>query len=139
MAFMSVIGLGQPGERPPAMSEFIEHEARRMASREAWGRYFDDVDVFLCPTNFTAFPHDDRPFDECMIASPEGERPYRDQPFWISHASLPGLPTGVAPVGLTPGGLPVGLQIIGALYEDDSAITFAELMAQVTGFRPPPV
>jgi amidase len=131
----------QPDERPPAMSEFIEHEARRMEAREAWGRYFDDVDVFLCPTNFTAaFPHDDRPFDDRTIGLPGGERPYRDQPFWISHASLAGLPAVVAPVGLTPDRLPVGVQIIGPIYEDDTAITFAEQLAEVTGgFRPPSI
>jgi amidase len=131
----------QPEERPPAMSKFIEHEVRRMEAREAWGRYFKDVDLFLCPTNFTpAFPHDDRPFDERTIASPEGERPYRDQPFWISLASLPGLPAVVAPAGLTAGRLPVGVQIIGPLHEDDTAIAFAELLAEVTGgFQPPPL
>ena len=32
-----------------------------MRSRAAWRRYFEDVDVFLCPANFTAaFPHDDQ-------------------------------------------------------------------------------
>ncbi len=131
----------QPEEGLPAMSEFVDQEARRMAARAAWSRYFEDVDVFLCPTNFTAaFPHDARPFDERTIATPEGERPYRDQPFWITHASLPGLPAAVAPVGLTAGGLPVGMQIIGPLFEDDTAITFAELLAEVAGgFQPPPM
>jgi amidase len=131
----------QPDEHPPAMSDFVEHENRRMAIRAAWCRYFDDVDVFLCPVNFTAaFPHDPRPFEERTIATPEGERAYQDQPFWIAHASLPGLPAMVAPVGLTREGLPVGVQILGPLYEDDTAITFAELLAEVTGgFVPPPL
>jgi amidase len=36
--------------------------------------------------------------------------------------------------------LPVGAQIIGPLYEDDTAITFAELMAEtVGGYAPPPI
>ena len=78
-----------------------------MAARAAWNRYFNDIDVFLCPANFTpAFPHDTRPFEQRTIATPEGERPYNDQAFWVSHASLPGLPAVVAPIGRTPGGLP---------------------------------
>jgi amidase len=111
-----------------------------MAARAAWSRYFTDTDVFLCPANFTpAFPHDARPFNDRTIATPEGERPYGSQPFWISHASLPGLPAVAAPVGRTAGQLPVGAQIIGPRYEDDTAITFAELLAEVTGgFQPPP-
>lgn len=131
----------QPGEHHPAMGEFIEHENRRMDIRAAWGRCFEEVDVFLCPVNFTeAFPHDPRPFEERTIATVEGERSYQDQPFWIAHASLPGLPAVAAPVGLTPGGLPVGMQIVGPLYEDNTAITFAEVLAEVAGgFDPPPL
>jgi amidase len=112
-----------------------------MAARAAWSRHLNDVDVFLCPANFTpAFRHDNRSFTERTITTPEGERPYDNQPFWISHASLPGLPAVVAPVGKTPGGLPVGAQIIGPLFEDDTALTFAGLMAEVvSGYEPPPV
>jgi amidase len=129
----------QPGEESGSMEAFIEHERRRMASRAAWARYFADVDVFLCPANFTpAFPHDRRPFEQRTISTPEGERPYDNQPFWISHASLPGLPAAVAPVGMTPGRLPVGAQIIGPLFEDDTAVTFAELLADVIGGYEPP-
>jgi amidase len=124
----------EPGEDFGRSTEFIEQENRRMAARAAWSSYCNEIDVFLCPANFTpAFAHDNRPFEERTIRTPEGERPYTSQPFWISHASLPGLPAVVAPIGRTPGGLPVGAQIIGPLYEDDTALTFAELLAGVIG------
>ena len=128
------------GSSAAALSEFIDHETRRMSARAAWTRYFEDVDVFVSPANFTpAFPHDGRPFDERTIETPDGERPYDDQPFWTAHASLPGLPAVVAPIGRTPRGLPVGAQIIGPLYEDDTPLTFAELLADVVGgYEPPP-
>jgi amidase len=132
----------QPGEDFATLSEVIDHENRRMAARAAWNRYFDDVaDVFLCPVNFMpAFPHDTRAFEQRTITTPEGERPYNDQAFWVSHASLPGLPTVAAPIGRTPGGLPVGAQVVGPLYEDDTAITFAELLEGVIGgYEPPPL
>ena len=131
----------QPGEDFAKLSEFVDQESSRMAARAAWNRYFNDVDVFLCPANFTpAFPHDTRPFEQRTIATPEGERPYNDQAFWVSHASLPGLPAVVAPIGRTPGELPVGAQIVGPLYEDNTAITFAELLGDVTGgYEPPPI
>ncbi len=124
----------QMGESDATVAEVSEQEQRRMAARAAWAGHFADIDVFVCPSNFTtAFPHDSRPFDERTITTPDGERSYSEQPFWISHASLPGLPAVVAPAGLTPAGLPVGVQIIGPLFEDDTAITFAELLAEVTG------
>ena len=130
----------QPGEDPANLSELIEHETERMSARAAWSRYFEDIDVFVSPTNFTAaFPHDTRPFEERTVTTPEGERPYGDQAFWVSHASLPGLPAVVVPIGRTPGGLPVGAQITGPLYEDDTPLTFAELLGDVVGGyeRPP--
>jgi amidase len=129
----------QPDEDFATLSEVVDHENRRMAARAAWSRYFNEIDVFLCPVNFTpAFPHDTRPFEERTITTPEGQRPYNDQTFWVSHASLTGLPAVAAPIGCTPGGLPVGAQIVGPLYEDNTAITFAELFTDVIGGYEPP-
>jgi amidase len=131
----------QPDENFATLSEVVDHENRRMAARAAWSRYFNEIDVFLCPVNITpAFPHDTRPFEERTITTPEGERPYNDQAFWVSHASLAGLPAVAAPIGRTPGGLPVGAQMVGPLYEDNTAITFAELFTDVIGgYEPPPL
>jgi amidase len=131
----------QPGENPATLSQFVDQENLRMAARAAWTTYFNDFDVFLCPANFTpAFPHDSRPFEERTITTPEGERSYGNQAFWVSHASLTGLPAAVAPIGKTPAGLPVGLQIIGPLHEDDTALTFAELLDELTGgYQSPPI
>lgn len=124
------LAYAQPGPTDIAFDTFIEHEHRRMAIRAAWQAYHRDVDVFLCPVNFTtAIPHDDQPFEQRTVETSFGPRPYTDQSFWTAHASLPGLPAISAPVGSTTGGLPIGIQIIGPRYEDDTAITFAELLA----------
>jgi amidase len=137
----SFFAFQQPGEDVAKFSEFIDHENRRMAARAAWNRYFNDIAVFLCPVNFTpAFTHNARPFERRTIMTPEGERPYNDQAFWVSHASLPGLPAITAPIGRTLDGLPVGAQIVGPLYEDNTALTFAELLGDVIGgYEPPPL
>lgn len=58
---------------------------------------------------------------------------------WIAPATLTGCPATVAPVGRTPQGLPVGIQIMGPFWEDATPITFADLVAkEVGGFTPPP-
>jgi amidase len=115
----------QPGDDLPAFADVVAHERRRMAARAAWTRYFTDVDVFLCPATFRpALAHDER--DERLA-------------FWTAHPALAGLPAVVAPVGRTPAGLPVGVQLVGPLHEDDTAITFAELLADVAGSYEPPV
>jgi amidase len=131
----------EPGDDLPPFAEVVDQERRRMAARVAWGRYFQDVDVFLCPASFTtAFPHDPRPFQDRTIATPEGERPYADQVFWVAQPALPGLPAVAAPVGRSAAGLPVGAQLVGPLHEDDTAITVAELLAEVAGgYQPPPL
>jgi amidase len=137
--FLAVQQSGQ--ENFASLASVVSQERRRVELRAAWWRYFSDVDVFLCPANFTAaFPHDPRPFPERTVATPDGPRPYPQQTFWVTHASLTGLPAVAAPVGRTAAGLPLGVQIIGPPYQDDTAVTFAELLAElVGGYQPPPL
>jgi amidase len=138
--FLALQGAGDPSAAGP-LEAFVEHEHHRIAVRAAWQRYFHEFDVFLTPVTFTtAFPHDDRPFAERTIETPDGQHRYDSLPFWIGQASLPGLPAVAAPVGQTLGGLPVGAQLIGPLHEDDTPLTFAELLGDITGgFVPPPI
>jgi amidase len=113
---------------------------RRMAARSVWQQYFRTHDAFLLPTAFVpAFPHDHSPnFDNRVLTTSKGPRPYLDLLFWISFATLTGLPATTGPVGLTRDGLPVGLQIIGPYLEDATPIDLAGRLADVIGgFRPP--
>jgi amidase len=58
--------------------------------------------------------------------------------FWISFATLTGLPATTAPIGLTKDGLPVGLQIIGPYLEDATPIDLAGILTEIIGgFQPP--
>lgn len=73
------------------------------------------------------------------LTTPQGTRQYLDLLFWISFATLTGLPATIASVGLTRAGLPVGLQIIGPYLEDATPIDVAGKLADVLGgYRPPP-
>jgi amidase len=73
-----------------------------------------------------------------VIATAKGPRPYWHMFFWISFATLTGLPATTAPVGLTRDGLPVGIQIIGPYLEDATPLDLASRLADVTGgFRAP--
>ena len=113
----------------------------RRAARGLWHSYFRTHDAFLLPTDFVpAFPHDHSPnVFERVLATPAGPRQYLDLLFWISFATLAGLPATTAPVGLTRGGLPVGIQIMGPYLEDATPIDLAGRLADVVGgFRPPP-
>ncbi|HEU4366840.1 MAG TPA: amidase [Methylomirabilota bacterium] len=114
--------------------------SRRMTARAAWQAYFRTHDAFLMPTAFVAaFPHDhSEGMTKRRLATAEGPRVYLDMLFWISTATLSGLPATTAPVGLTRGGLPVGMQIVGPYLEDATPIDIAGRLADVVGgFRPP--
>jgi amidase len=122
-------------------SYFGPVHGRRLAARATWQEYFRTHDAFLLPTAFvTAFPHDATPDSFTRrLATPEGPRDYMDLSFWISFATLTGLPATTAPIGLTRGNLPVGIQVIGPYLEDATPIDVAGRLADVLGgFKPPP-
>jgi amidase len=124
-----------------SFADWQKQNYRRLAFRAQWQAYFREVDVFLSPVAFSAaFPHDhSEPQDRRTIATANGPRRYTDMLNWISVATLTGCPSTVAPAGRTAEGLPVGLQIIGPYWEDDTPITFAELLErEVGGFNAPP-
>ena len=56
---------------------------------------------------------------------------------WASIAIMTGLPATVAPVGLTPSGLPVGIQILGPWLEDATPIYVAGVLEKSFGFQIP--
>ena len=97
---------------------------------------------FCCrPRSWPPFPHDARPTPLRRRAGDARGRaaPTWTLPFWISFATLTGLPATTAPVGLTRGNLPVGIQIVGPYLEDATPIDIAGRLADVLGgFRPPP-
>jgi amidase len=125
--------------RSASYRQYWAWNVQRMKARAIWQDFFRTFDVFLMPVAFLpAFPHDHRPWDERSHSTPLGSRPYEDLLFWISFATLTGLPATVAPVGVTSGGLPVGVQIVGPYLEDATPIQFAGLLADVAGgFRSP--
>lgn len=113
---------------------FQAWSSARMMARAVWQKYFQTHDVFLMPTAFVpAFPHDKRPWSERILNTPEGQREYNDMLFWISFATLTGLPATTAPVGRTRDGLPVGIQILGPYLEDATPIDVAGKLADVIG------
>jgi amidase len=121
--------------------EYIGASGRRLAARAIWQEYFRTHDAFLLPTAFVpAFPHDATPESlNRVLTTPKGPRPYMDLLFWISFASLTGLPATTAPIGFTRSNLPVGIQILGPWLEDATPIDVAGKLADVLGgFRPPP-
>jgi amidase len=112
----------------------------RSKLRYAWRDFFKRFDVLLTPVAPTAaYPHDHTPDRDARRVLVNDRPAPNSAHLWSGLASLCYLPATAAPVGLTPAGLPVGLQIIGPEGEDPTTIEFARLLAQeIGGFTPPP-
>ena len=95
----------------------------------------------LCPPfAVPAFPHDhSEPRDNRSIDIDGKVHPYISLIVWGTLATPPGLPATVAPIGRSPSGLPIGVQIIGPFLEDRTTIAFAGLLErEFGGFVAPP-
>lgn len=113
---------------------------RRHRQRALWAEFFRDVDILLCPVMPTAaFPHDSSPFDGRTIEIDGIPHPYLGQLFWAGLITVAYLPSTVVPIGRTPEGLPVGMQIVGPWLEDRTPLAVAALLEDLLGaFEPPP-
>jgi amidase len=98
--------------------------------------------VLVAPITATAaFPHDQsEPAAARTMVVNGAAVPYFSQLFWAGLATCSYLPATTAPVGLTPEGLPVGLQVIGAEMADRTTIwTAAQIGRLAGGYAPPPM
>jgi amidase len=109
-------------DRGFAMSalEFQAFNRERTAVLDAVDAIFDSYDLLLTPTNLVAgvpnAPADTETFGPDRI----GGLPINPTIGWsLTYLfNLTGHPIASVPVGLTPGGLPVGMQIVGARHAD---------------------
>ena len=113
----------------------------RHQMRLKWAAFFEEYDLLLCPAAASAaFPHDHagERYQRTVIVN--GKKvPTTDQLFWAGYSCVAYLPSTVAPIGFTPDGLPVGVQIVAPQYGDRCSIAFAKLLEQeYHGFIPPP-
>jgi amidase len=116
--------------------------ALRERQRAAWARFFEDYDVVLAPVMpTTAFPHDtDRPMTERRLDIDGTAVPHFYAAAWCGAIGSALLPVVTLPAGLSPAGLPVGVQVIGPFLSDLRLLRMAEILEAAAGggFVPPP-
>jgi Asp-tRNA(Asn)/Glu-tRNA(Gln) amidotransferase A subunit family amidase len=91
--------------------------------------------VLLCPVcAVPAFRHGERAWDV------DGQRvDYLDAMRYTQWFNLLGAPAAVVPVGQSPEGLPIGVQIAGRPFEDERVLGIAAAVEASFGYTPPPL
>ena len=121
--------------------DWVMADGGRARLRAQWRELFKSFDAVICPVMPTpAYPHDHSPDQEARRITIDGtDYVYPDQLAWPGIATLPGLPATAIPIGLSPEGLPIGVQIVGPWLEDRTPLKLAELIErEFGGFVPPP-
>jgi amidase len=122
--------------------DWVMADSGRARLRAQWRELFKSFDAVICPVMPTpAYPHDHSDDQETRRIKIDGkDYVYPDQLAWPGIATLPGLPATAIPIGLSPEGLPVGVQIVGPWLEDRTPLKLAELIErEFGGFVPPPM
>ena len=96
----------------------------------------EEFPILLCPAcAIPAFRHGER---EWQVQGRKVE--YLKAMSYSQWFNLLGNPAAVVPVGKSPEGLPIGVQIVGRPWEDEAVLAVAAKIENVTGgFRPPPL
>jgi Asp-tRNA(Asn)/Glu-tRNA(Gln) amidotransferase A subunit family amidase len=91
--------------------------------------------ILLCPVSaIPAFRHGER------VWTVEGRAiKYLDAMRYTQWFNLLGAPAAVVPVGSSPEGLPIGVQIAGRPYEDERVLGIAAAIEASYGYTPPPL
>jgi amidase len=121
--------------------DWLAANEARHRMRRAWAEFFTSYDLLLCPVASTAaFKHDQQGtrYDRTLVVN--GKKVLvTDHLFWAGFTGAFFLPSTAAPCGFTPGGLPVGVQIVGPQYGDLTCLAFARLLErEFQAFVPPP-
>lgn len=124
----TIVTRGMPGTPPPINAhQWLGLLDRRLQWQRGWQKLFEHFDAVIAPVfGCEAFPHLTAPDWDTTQLDIDGKLgPYRDQLAWSGLATVAGLPSTVVPISSSVRGLPVGVQIIGPLFDDLSTIRLA--------------
>ncbi len=122
-------------EPPPSGEELLWAWANLDRVRSQMLREMQSFPILLCPVSaIPAFRHGERSW---MI---EGQSvDYLDAMRYTQWFNLLGAPAAVVPVGKSPEGLPIGVQVAGRPFEDEIVLGIAEAIDKEFGFLAPSV
>lgn len=119
--------------QPMPMLEFVGMCAERDQEREQILQAMRDVPILLSPVcSAPAFRHGEGSYQPQV-----GYRDTMRHSQWLNLAGFPGVSV---PMGKSPQGLPIGVQLIGRPYQDELALDIAECLEKARGpWQAPPL
>jgi Asp-tRNA(Asn)/Glu-tRNA(Gln) amidotransferase A subunit family amidase len=122
-------------EPPLTAAELLNAWAECDVIRGKLLQQMQEYPVLLCPVcSIPAFRHGERKW---KVDGHEVE--YLDVMRYTQWFNLLAAPAVVAPVGRSPEGLPIGVQIAARPFEDETALTIASVIDREFGFIAPPL
>jgi Asp-tRNA(Asn)/Glu-tRNA(Gln) amidotransferase A subunit family amidase len=121
--------------KPVTLDEVIDNCAQRDMVRAEILRQIQDIPILLSPVSSKpAFRHGEGSY------RPGDEQCYRETMRSSQWLNLAGFPGATIPVGCSPEGLPIGVQVIGHPHQEELILAVAEQIEQVRGpWQPPPL
>ena len=121
---------------PLSASELLNTLLGRDVLRNAFLAKMEKFPILLCPVcAVPAFSHGER---EWTVAGRKIE--YLKAMAYSQWFNLLGVPAAVVPVGKSPEGLPIGVQVVGRPWEEEAVLAVAAKIEDACGgFRRPPI
>jgi Asp-tRNA(Asn)/Glu-tRNA(Gln) amidotransferase A subunit family amidase len=129
--FLSIARAQAPLSAAALLTAWAELDILRGKTLQEMSNY----PVLLCPVaGIPAFRHDER---EWTVDGRTVE--YLDAVRYTQWFNTLAAPAAAVPVGFSPEGLPIGVQIIARPFEDETALGVAAVVDAAFGYRPPPL
>ncbi len=115
------------------LNTWLERDVLRLRLLEQMQEY----PVLLCPVSaIPAFRHREREWsvDGVTVGYAGSER---DVMSYVECFNLLGNPGAVVPVGRSPEGLPIGVQVVGRPWEEEETLAVAAVVDRAFGYAPP--
>ncbi|KAL8560887.1 hypothetical protein ACOMHN_063137 [Nucella lapillus] len=110
---------------------FLKAQKVRRLINDDFRRVFDSgVDVLLTPTTLSDAPK------QSWFTSEDSRLRSEEQDVFTQPVNIAGLPAICVPAGLSPRGLPIGLQFIGQSFQEQQLLSVAHWFEQHTDFLP---
>jgi amidase len=117
------------------MESLLDTLFGRDVLRATFLEQMDRYPILLCPVSAgPAFRHGERSW---TIEGKSVE--YLDAFSYSQCFNLLGNPAAVVPMGFSPEGLPIGVQIIGRPWEEESVLAVAARVERAGGWKEPPI